>query len=57
MSRGIGIQANWDKEAKVWTVTSHGVPGLVIEAENWAEVIIEIELVLPDLIELSGQPI
>jgi hypothetical protein len=55
MHRGIGIQANWDKEAKVWTVTSLDVLGLVIEAENWHDVTKEIELTLPDLIELRDQ--
>jgi len=55
MNHGIGIQGHWDKEAKVWTVTSLDVPGLVIEAKNWPDVIKEIELVLPDIVELRGQ--
>jgi hypothetical protein len=55
MSRDISIQTFWDDDAKVWIVTSTDVPGLVIEADSWPSVIREIELVLPDLIELSGQ--
>lgn len=55
MNRDISIQAHWDAEAKVWTVTSHDVPGLVIETETWPVAIKEVELVLPDLIELSDQ--
>jgi len=55
MSPDISIQAHWDEEAKVWVATSRDVPGLVIEADTWSSVIKEIELVLPDLLELSGQ--
>jgi hypothetical protein len=55
MTRTISIQGRWDKAAKVWTVTSHDVAGLIIEADNWEMVIREIELVVPDLMNLSGQ--
>jgi hypothetical protein len=54
MSQDISIQAFWDNDAKVWIATSSDVPGLVIEADSWPSVIQEIELALPDLIELSG---
>jgi hypothetical protein len=52
MTSPIGIQAYWDDEAKVWIASSNDVPGLVIEAPTWADVIREIELVLPELTEL-----
>jgi hypothetical protein len=55
MKCAISIQGRWDKDAKVWTVTSHDVAGLVIEAGNWEMVIREIELILPDFLEISGQ--
>jgi hypothetical protein len=54
MSRNISIRTFWDDDAKVWIVTSSDVPGLVIEADSWLSAIQEIELVLPDLIEMSG---
>lgn len=55
MSREIGIQARWDGDASVWIATSNDVPGLVVEADTWPQMIEEVRLVLPDLMELSGQ--
>jgi|KBSSwiStaDraftv2_1062776.scaffolds.fasta_scaffold3170117_2 hypothetical protein len=52
---GITILARRDHEAGVWLATSEGVPGLVIEAETLAGVISEVNLVLPDLLELSAR--
>jgi hypothetical protein len=54
MAPNISIQARWDQQAAVWTATSGEVPGLVVEANNLLSMIQEIELVLPDLIELNG---
>jgi len=55
MHRDITIQARWDGEANVWLATSDDVPGLVVEADTWPAMINEVQLVLPDLLELSGQ--
>jgi hypothetical protein len=44
MSRSITIDARWD-----------AVPGLVVEADTWPAMIEEVRLVLPDLLELSGE--
>ena len=55
MIRDISIHARWDGEAAVWIATSEDVPGLVIEADSWPSMIEEVRLVLPDLLELSGQ--
>jgi hypothetical protein len=55
MSREIDIQAKWDGEASVWIATSIDVPGLVVEADTWPQMIEEVRLVLPDLMEVSGQ--
>ncbi|HEY5379271.1 MAG TPA: DUF1902 domain-containing protein [Pseudolabrys sp.] len=54
MNRDISVQARWDDEAEVWTATSRDVPGLVIEADSLPAVVREIELVLPEFLELSG---
>jgi hypothetical protein len=56
MSRSITITARWDDEAGVWLATSADVEGLVVEAGTWADMIEEVRLVLPDLLELAGQP-
>jgi len=55
MSRSITIDARWDGEASVWIATSKDVPGLVVEADTWPAMIEEVRLVLPDLLELSGE--
>lgn len=54
MTREITIQARWDSEASVWLATSEDVPGLVVEADTWPAMINEVQLVLPELLELSG---
>lgn len=48
------IEAVWDIEGSVWLATSRSVPGLVVEAVTWSQLLEEIDLVLPDLLELSG---
>jgi hypothetical protein len=55
MQRDITIQAQWDTEAGVWLATSEDVPGLVVEADTWPAMISEVQLVLPDLLDASGQ--
>ena len=55
MHRDITIEARWDIEANVWLATSDDVPGLVVEAETWPAMINEVQLVLPELLEVSGQ--
>jgi hypothetical protein len=55
MTRSITIDARWDAEASVWIATSSDVPGLVVEADTWPAMIEEVRLVLPDLLELSGE--
>ena len=55
MSRSITIDARWDAEASVWIATSNDVAGLVVEADTWPAMIEEVRLVLPDLLELSGE--
>jgi Domain of unknown function (DUF1902) len=55
MNRDIMIAARFDPEARVWIATSEDVPGLVVEADSWPEMIEETKLVLPDLLELSGE--
>lgn len=54
MARLFSIDAAWDDEANVWLATSADVPGLVVEAETWPSLMHEIELVLPDLLDLEA---
>ena len=53
--RDITIQARWDDEANAWLATSEDVPGHVVEADTWPAMINEVHLVLPELLELSGE--
>jgi hypothetical protein len=55
MSRDIEIRARWESDAGVWIATSEDVPGLVVEADTWPRMIEEVRLVLPDLLEVSGE--
>ena len=55
MNRDIVVKAHWDDAAKVWLATSDDVPGLVVEADTWAGMISETQLVLPELLDASGQ--
>jgi Domain of unknown function (DUF1902) len=55
MSRSVTIDARWDGEASVWIATSNDVAGLVVEADTWPAMIEEVRLVLPELLELSGE--
>jgi hypothetical protein len=55
MTRDITIQARWDSEAGVWLATSNDVPGLVVEADTWPGMINEVELILPELLDVAGQ--
>ncbi|MGV1014271.1 MAG: DUF1902 domain-containing protein [Methyloceanibacter sp.] len=55
MARSLTIDARFDAEAQVWLATSADMPGLVVEASSWPAMIEEVRLVLPDLLELSGQ--
>ena len=55
MNRPITIDARWGGEASVWIATSNDVAGLVVEAESWPAMIAEVRLVLPELLELSGE--
>ena len=55
MDRDITIQARWDSEASVWLATSEDVPGLVVEADTWPGMIDEVQLILPELLDVSGE--
>lgn len=53
MSKENHIDAQWDDAASVWVATSSDAPGLVVEAASWAEMIEEVTLIFPDLMEID----
>jgi predicted RNase H-like HicB family nuclease len=52
-SKRARVQAQWDDEVQVWIATSCDISGLVIEADTIEKLRLEIDLILPDLIELN----
>jgi hypothetical protein len=54
MAVHIPIEARWLDDDKVWLATSAAWPGLVVEAGEWSGLLEEIELVLPDFLEIQG---
>ena len=57
MDHSITIDAHWDHEARVWLATSDDVPGLVVEADTWPDMISEVRLLLPELLQLAGRQV
>lgn len=53
-SRILSVLAQWDTEAKVWIARSDDVPGLVAEAASLDELFRELQLLIPELLELNG---
>ena len=53
MTQDYKIDAQWDDEARVWIATSADAPGMVVEAPSWAQMIEEVRLALPDLLDLD----
>ena len=51
-SRSITVDARWDDEAGVWIATGQNIDGLVVEADTWPDLIEEIQLVVPELLDV-----
>jgi hypothetical protein len=49
MARTFTVTANWDAEARVFTSQSD-IPGLVIEAETFEELVSLVEALAPEVI-------
>lgn len=62
MFRAIGMQstrvftvkAEWDAEAGVWYVADSDVPGLVAEAGTLEELVRDIAVIVPEILELNA---
>jgi predicted RNase H-like HicB family nuclease len=48
------LQCEWDAEARVWVATSDDVPGLATGADTLDELIEELKVVIPELLEANG---
>jgi hypothetical protein len=46
------VDARWDSEASVWIATGKNIDGLVVEADTWPTLTVEIELIAPELLEV-----
>lgn len=47
------VRANWDPDARVWWAESDDVPGLVAETRTHDEMVAELRLLIPELLELN----
>ncbi|MCB9947668.1 MAG: DUF1902 domain-containing protein [Rhodospirillaceae bacterium] len=48
--KGVGVQATWDDDAKVWVVESDDVPGLVAEAASLDALAPTLDALIPELL-------
>jgi hypothetical protein len=48
------IRVFWDSDASVWVATSDDVPGLVVEASSFDDVVKEVRELAPELLDLNG---
>lgn len=55
-AKQIEIFAHWDAEGGVWVATSDDVPGLITEAETTEKMLEKLQVLVPELRELSGIP-
>lgn len=49
------IRVLWDNEESVWVATSEDVPGLVVEAASFDEVVTMVRTLAPELLDLNGK--
>ena len=49
MGRTFTVTAHWDPAARVFT-TQSDIPGLVVEAETYEELVVLVEALAPDII-------
>ena len=48
------VRAVWDADIRRWWAESDDIPGLVTETDTFDDLVREITLVAPDLLELNG---
>lgn len=46
----------WDEEASVWIATSENITGLVLESDNFDDLVKKVQVAIPELLSLNGQP-
>jgi len=49
------INVIWDGEADVFVATSDDIPGLVTEAGSFSDIVANVMLIAPDLLELNKE--
>ena len=55
MTCTMAVDARWVGEDDIWIATSADAPGLVVEGATWSDMTREVQLVLPELLELAGR--
>ncbi|MBF0152553.1 MAG: DUF1902 domain-containing protein [Magnetococcales bacterium] len=54
MNDAVQVRAVWDAEALVWVAESVDVPGLATEAKTLEQLVLKLEVMIPELLELNG---
>ncbi|MBQ6908298.1 MAG: DUF1902 domain-containing protein [Clostridia bacterium] len=49
------INLTWDADANVWTATSEGIPGLVLESGSFDALLERVRFAVPELLELNSK--
>ena len=52
-TKQITVNAEWDREAKVWVATSDDVPGLITEADTVEALTEKLSVMIPELLEAN----
>ncbi|GHU28824.1 hypothetical protein FACS1894172_18870 [Spirochaetia bacterium] len=50
------VLLTWDDEARVWIAESEDIPGLILEAQSVDALIEEVNVAVPELLELMSLP-
>ena len=54
VKKSLKVRAHWDADVRRWWAESDEIPGLVTEADTFDDLVREITLVAPELLELNG---
>lgn len=48
------VKAIWDAEVSVWSASSDDVPGLATEAPTLDQLVEQLKIIIPELLEANG---
>ena len=51
------VRCVWDEEAMVWIAESDDIPGLVLESQSLDQLMKNVSLAVPELVEMNNLPV